>query len=74
MSNPKVNSKKTSVSSSSFEKKIVNNKINKNYVDLLEEDKPIGGQKFVCVSFCSPEKLLKDKQIYFFEQFLKEER
>ena len=27
---------------------------NTKYVDLLEEDKPISGQKFVCVSFVSP--------------------
>jgi len=41
------------------------------YVDLLEEDKGIAGQKFVCVSFCSPEKILKEKDIFFFEEFLK---
>lgn len=55
-----------------FERKQVNGKINPKYVDLLDEDKPIGGQKFVCVSFCSPEKILKEKNIYFFEQFLKQ--
>ena len=42
-----------------------------NYVDLLDEDKPIAGQKFTCVSFISPEKVLKDKSMFFFEQFLK---
>lgn len=41
------------------------------YVDLLEEDKPIAGQKFVCVSFVSPEKIIKQKEIFFFEEFLK---
>jgi hypothetical protein len=46
-------------------------KTNPKYVDLLEEDKPIAGQKFVCVSFCSPEKILKEKEIFFFEEFLK---
>jgi len=46
--------------------------INANYVDVLEEDKPIAGQKFACVSFISPEKVLKDKQIYFFNEFLKQ--
>jgi hypothetical protein len=56
---------------SRFERKQVNGKNNPKYVDLLEEDKPIAGQKFVCVSFCSPEKILKDKQLFFFEQFLK---
>lgn len=39
------------------------------YVDLLEEDKPISGQKFVCVSFVSPEKILKQKELYKFEKF-----
>lgn len=41
------------------------------YIDLLDEDKPIAGQKFVCVSFVSPEKILKQKELFFFEQFLK---
>ena len=44
---------------------------NAKYVDLLEEDKPIAGQKFACVSFVSPEKILKKKEIFFFEEFLK---
>jgi hypothetical protein len=56
---------------SGFERKQVNGKTNPKYVDLLEEDKPIAGQKFVCVSFCSPEKILKEKQTFFFEEFLK---
>ena len=34
---------------------------NPKYVDLLEEDKPISGQKFVCVSFVSPENILMQK-------------
>ena len=54
-----------------FERKQVNGKPNPKYVDLLEEDKPIAGQKFVCVSFCSPEKVLKEKAVFFFEEFLK---
>lgn len=41
------------------------------YVDLLEEDKPIAQQKFVCVSFVSPENILKRKELYFFDQFVK---
>ena len=44
---------------------------NTKYVDVLDEDKTIAGQKFVCVSFISPELILKQKEIYFFEQFLK---
>ena len=41
--------------------------VNTSYVDLLEEDKPISGQKFVCVSFVSPEKNLKQKNHFFFQ-------
>jgi hypothetical protein len=41
------------------------------YADLLEEDKPIAGQKFVCVSFVSPEKIIKNKELFFFQEFLK---
>ena len=48
-----------------------NGKPNPKYVDLLDEDKTIAGQKFVCVSFVSPEKIIKQKEIYFFEEFLK---
>jgi hypothetical protein len=55
-----------------FERKTINGKNNPKYVDLLEEDKPIAGQKFACVSFVSPENILKQKEIYFFEQFLRQ--
>lgn len=44
---------------------------NVKYVDLLEEDKPISGQKFCCVSMISPENILKQKNHFFFEEFLK---
>jgi hypothetical protein len=56
---------------SGFERKELNGKPNPKYVDLLEEDKPIAGQKFVCVSFCSPEEILKKRELFFFEEFLK---
>jgi hypothetical protein len=36
------------------------------YVDLLDEDKPIGGQKYVCLSFISPEDHIKNKELFFF--------
>jgi hypothetical protein len=54
-----------------FEKKQINGKNNPKYVDLLDEDKAISGQKFVCMSIVSPEQILKRKEIYFFEEFLK---
>ena len=44
---------------------------NPKYVDLLDEDKPISGQNFACISFVSPEKILKQKQFFLFEQFLR---
>tara|TARA_B100000795_G_C22802901_1_gene442917 strand:- start:3913 stop:4824 length:912 start_codon:yes stop_codon:yes gene_type:complete len=45
---------------------------NPTYVDLLEEDKPLSGQKFACISFVSPEKILKQKKHFYFEEFLKD--
>ena len=51
--------------------KNVNGSSNPKYVDLLEEDKPISGQKFVCVSFVSPENILLQKNHYLFKEFLK---
>jgi hypothetical protein len=56
---------------SGFERKEINGKTNPKYVDLLEEDKPIAGQKFVCVSFVSPEKIIKQKEVFNFDEFLK---
>ena len=44
---------------------------NAKYIDLLDEDKAIAGQKFVCLSFISPEEILKQKNMYFFEHFIK---
>jgi len=45
---------------------------NTNYVDLLEEDKAISGQKFACLSFVSPEEIIKQREHFFFEEFLKQ--
>lgn len=46
--------------------------MNSKYVDLLDEDKPIAAQKFACVSFLSPEKIIKDKKLFFFNEFIKQ--
>ena len=43
---------------------------NPKYVDMLDEDKPIAGQKFTCVSFVSPEKIIKSRELFNFQQFL----
>ena len=52
--------------------KTTDGKVNHRYVDLLEEDKAISGQKFVCVSFVSPENTLKRRDLFMFESFLKD--
>jgi hypothetical protein len=39
--------------------------------DLLEEDKPIAQQKYVCVSFISPENVIKNKDRFLFDNFVK---
>lgn len=44
---------------------------NPKYVDVLDEDQPLAGQKFVCLSFISPEKVLRDKNLYCFGEYLK---
>lgn len=40
--------------------------------DFLEEDQEIPGQKFVLLSFLSPEKVLSNKDAYFFTEFVKD--
>ena len=42
------------------------------YIDLLDQDKQIAGQTFVCLSFLSPESILKQKNHFFFESYLKQ--
>ena len=42
------------------------------YVDLLDEDKPIAEQKFACLSFISPDYIIKKKELFFFENFVKQ--
>lgn len=38
-------------------------------IDYLDEDKPLRGQNYVCLSFISPEDILIDKEIFFFSKF-----
>jgi len=38
--------------------------------DFLDQDPPIRGQKYVCLSFLSPEDVLKNKETFFFEKYL----
>ena len=61
------------MSGTGIEKKILENgQINPKYIDLCDEDPPIAGQKFACLSFISPEKLVKQREMFMFEEFLKQ--
>lgn len=42
------------------------------YIDLLDEDKQLAGQTYVCLSFLSPESILKKKEHFFFENYIKQ--
>jgi hypothetical protein len=58
---------------SNFEKKTLpNGKPNPKYIDLCDEDPAIAGQKFVCMSFVSPEKILKRREVFLFDEFVKQ--
>ena len=58
---------------SGFERKVNDDGTpNPKYIDLCDEDPPISGQKFACMSFVSPERILKQRENYIFEQFIKE--
>lgn len=45
---------------------------NPKYVDVLDEDTGIAGQKFTCVSFLSPDKILEKRESFLFEQFVQQ--
>lgn len=53
-------------------KTLPNGEKNPKYVDVTDEDPPIAGQKFVCMSFISPDKILKRREMYLFDQFVKQ--
>jgi hypothetical protein len=58
---------------SGFERRILENgQLNSKYIDLCDEDPPVAGQKFACLSFISPDKLLKQRDVFMFEEFLKQ--
>ena len=58
---------------SGFERKnLSDGNENPKYIDLCDEDPPIAGQKFACMSFVSPEKILKKREVFLFEQFIQQ--
>ena len=52
-------------------KKNLDGSTNAKYIDILEEDRPIAAQKFVCMSFVSPEKIIKQRETFMFNEFIK---
>lgn len=65
-------SKNNTVKKSFERRQTKHGSVNPKYVDLLEVDKPIAGQSFGCFSFISPEKILKQREMFYFEEFLKQ--
>ena len=47
-------------------------KENPKYVDVLDEDKAISGQKFTCLSFISPEREIKQREQFLFGKYVEE--
>jgi hypothetical protein len=45
---------------------------NPKYVDVLDEDEGIAGQRFSCMSFISPDKILEKRESFLFDQFVQE--
>ena len=39
-------------------------------VDYLEVDKPIPGQNYTCISFISPDNVMKQKELFLFNKFM----
>lgn len=61
------------MSGRTFEKKMTpDGKLNTRYVDLLSEDPVISSQQYGCYSFVSPEKIIKNRNLFMFEKFVKQ--
>jgi hypothetical protein len=39
-------------------------------IDYLDEDKPIRGQNYVCLSFISPEDVIRNKEVFYLERYM----
>jgi hypothetical protein len=56
-----------------FERKTLpDGKPNPKYVDVLDEDAGIAGQKFTCISFLSPDKILEKRETFLFDKFVEQ--
>ena len=45
---------------------------NPRYVDVLDEDAGIAVQRFTCMSFLSPDKILEKRELYLFAEFVQQ--
>jgi len=73
MSKSSSNSNKHSNNKKNFETKTTNNGTpNPKYIDLLNEYPTIPSQTYGCYSFVSPEKIIKQKELFLFEKFVKQ--
>ena len=58
---------------STFDRKnLPDGKANPKYVDVLDEDAAIAGQRFTCMSFLSPEKILTKRELFLFDRFIEQ--
>jgi len=58
---------------STFDRKnLPDGKENPKYIDVLDEDSAIAGQKFTCMSFLSPEKILTKRELFLFDRFIEQ--
>jgi hypothetical protein len=48
-----------------------NNLVPVSQEDYLDEDPPLRGQNYACLSFINPDEVIKKKEVFFFEMFLK---
>ena len=63
--------KKSSKVKESSNSNLPKERIQETVIDLLDEDRTISGQKYVCLSFISPENHIKRKELFYFENYLK---
>lgn len=66
-----MSSKKSSKLKETSKSSLSKDKEQETVIDLLDEDRTISGQKYVCLSFISPENHIKKKELFFFEKYLK---
>lgn len=63
----------TTTAATPFEKRTLSHGIvNPKYIDVLGEDPPIVGQAFVSISFITPEAIIKNKNLFLFNKFVKQ--